>query len=289
MPNQWTLLRIPGDATALELLGQTVSESGAEGIVAGEDELQAFYRTPVIARQALARLNESLKAFQAAGILPEMTITVEEVEEIDWVGRWRRSLGPIPAGTRFLIVPPGVDTPPDTSRFLLRLEPRMAFGTGEHATTRMAISLLESTLRPGDTLLDLGCGNGVLAIAALLLGGARAYAIDNEEEAVAETAENAALHGVADKLTVTLGDVLRDPLPARYNLLLANIFVRPILQGLPDWLTFAEPNARFIFTGVQEGEEEKMLIEGVRRLGLEIVDSIHEDRWFAARCERSSA
>ena len=289
MTSTWTVVHLPGGETAFELLSEPLADLGAEGYTSDEEALHVFFRNVTAPDQLLDEINALYQALAAEEILPQGTLSLEEVAEEDWVGRWRRSLGPILAGERFVVIPPGVEAEPEPGRIALRLEPRMAFGTGEHATTRMALALLEKTVQPGDRVLDLGCGNGVLAIGALLLGAGSAFGIDNEQEAVDETLENAGLHGVGDKMTARFGDVLADPIEGSYDLLLANIFVNPILAGLPDWLKQTTPDARCIFTGVQAGDEENRLLEGVRKLGLQVEETLHLEGWIAARCKRLPA
>ena len=290
MNTPWLVVHIPGANTVLELISEELTELGAEGFTSDDKLLHAFFRSGNHSSPSLLdRITELCAPFIREGLLPDNPICSEQVAEEDWVGRWRRSLGPIYAGENFVVVPPGVEAEIEPKRIALRLEPRMAFGTGEHATTRMALELLEKTVKSKDRILDLGCGNGVLAIGALLLGAENAHGIDNEQEAVDETLENAALHGVQDRLTAVFGDVLNDTIEGSYTLLLANIFVTPILTGLPTWLTLLTPDAECIFTGVQEGEEEQRLLKGVAELGLEMIETRHAEGWFAARCKRNPA
>ncbi|MCB2198410.1 50S ribosomal protein L11 methyltransferase [bacterium] len=289
MTSTWTVIHLPGGETAYELLSEPLISLGAVGFTSDPEQLHAFFKD-IVSQEALLEQAQTLyQPLQEEAILPAGEITIEVVAEEDWVGQWRRSLGPILAGDRFVVIPPGVEAEPEPGRIALRLEPRMAFGTGEHATTRMALALLEKTVHEGDRVLDLGCGNGVLAIGALLLGAGSAFGIDNEQEAVDETLENAELHGVGEKLRALFGDVLADPIEGSYDLLLANIFVTPILAGLPTWLKQMTPDARFIFTGVQVGDEEKRLLEGVASMGLEVEETLHLDGWIAARCRRLPA
>lgn len=289
MPDTWMALLLPGGETTLELLGGELLDLGAEGFTPEGDRLRVFFRREVLTDDLLETIHSLYGSFAKNGLLPDGGIEKAEVENEDWVGRWRRSLGPIRAGKHFVVIPPGVEAAVGADEIALRLEPRMAFGTGEHPTTRMALALLEETVHEGDRIIDMGCGNGILSIAALLLGAGSALGIDNEQEAIEETLENASAHGVGGHLEATFGDVLNLHHSGTYDLLLANIFVNPILQGLPDWLSLMTPDARFIFTGVQAGEEEARLRRGVAALGLELVEAQTLDGWFAARCRRLPA
>lgn len=286
----WITLRIPGGDLALELLDDALARLGARGYNTAGEDLLAFFSEVEDEADLLRRAKELVTGVR--DLLPggAEEVRLERVTEEDWVARWRRSLGPVRAGDHFLIVPPGVEAEPEPGDKVLRIEPRMAFGTGEHPTTRMALALMEGHVTPGDRVLDMGCGNGVLAIGAALLGAERVLAFDNEEEAIAETRENAERHGVAERIRVAREDVLDLPdTGGPADLLLANIFVTPILQGLDDWLRRTRKGATVILTGVQQGDEEGRLIAALPGFGLRVDDTTHLDTWFAVRCVRDSS
>ena len=145
-------------------------------------------------------------AFEYAPLL----MTMEGVEDADWENNWKAFYKPMEIGERLMVIPDWEEADPK-GRAALRLNPGLAFGTGGHATTRLCLTALEKIVAPGMKVLDLGCGSGILSIAALLLGAERAFACDIDDKAVDVAYENAALNGVdRDRYTVRAGDVLSD-------------------------------------------------------------------------------
>jgi len=283
---KWVVVKIENPELASEVLSSYLDELGAKGFTTDEKFFNAFFKAEIWTAETEELINSRFLSLVKDGIFSKNDIVIDRIDQEDWVGRWRRSLGPIRAGKHFVVVPPGVNFEPAEEDIPLYLEPRMAFGTGEHPTTKMALSLLEKTVKSGDRVIDMGCGNGILAIAALFLGAKSVYGIDNEEESVQETKENAESHKLGDKTTVVLDDVLNCEVPGMYDLLLANIFVNPIMQGFPNWEKHVKDNGRFIFTGVRAEEESPKLIEFMDSHGLKLVESLTQDGWFAARFDR---
>ncbi len=285
-PHQpWIVIEIPGGDLALELLGEQLMELGGDGLTTESGKLRAFFPQNRWNEKKYQSILEIASLFSHQGLIPSDPVTYVEIEEEDWVGRWRKALGPIRAGKHFVVVPPGIGCDLSPKDIVLHLDPRRAFGTGEHPTTRMALELLENTFVLGERVLDLGCGNGVLSIAALLMGASYATAIDFEEESVEETFENAERHKVDDRITVIRADVLELDLADKYKILLANIFLRPILFGLESWLELLEPDSTLIFTGIQEGQQALDFQNAAIEAGLKIEEMKTENGWFAARCK----
>ncbi|MDX1269378.1 MAG: 50S ribosomal protein L11 methyltransferase, partial [Oceanisphaera sp.] len=143
-------------------------------------------------------------AMQAMNIDAQGPIVTEILEDKDWERSWMDNFKPIPCGDRLWICPSWLE-PPDPAAINLRLDPGLAFGTGTHPTTFLCLTWLDQTTRPGDTVLDYGCGSGILAAAALKLGAARALCVDNDPQALTDCAENAARNAIAaERLTVVL-------------------------------------------------------------------------------------
>ncbi|MBD3166163.1 methyltransferase domain-containing protein [bacterium] len=295
----WLKARIPGGMLAGELLASTLEESGAAGWIVSPDEndLWTFFRVAHYREQGETRLAHAVRLLQQDGLLPAGPLRSEPVEEADWVARWRMRLGAIRCGKRFVIVPPGVEYAPEAGDRVIAIEPRMAFGTGEHPTTRMALALLEDHAEDANHVLDLGCGNGVLAVGAALAGAKQVTAIDNEPESGIETADNARQHGLEDRIAVVEGDVLHVPLPGlpakqdmpAFDLILGNILLQPILSGLPYWSTLADTGTRAVFTGVLDGKEAETLRNAAVAEGWELEHSLREGDWYAARFYRPFA
>ncbi len=279
----WIDVLLPGGELAFELLSEALTDLGAKGLRPEDDRLHVYFAPEDWSEAVPRRLEEVLRPLVEEGLLPEGEIRIEDAPWEDWIARWRNRLGPIRAGARFVIVPPVIDYAPHPGDRVLELEPRMAFGTGEHPTTRMALALLEELEEPAERVIDLGCGNGVLALGALMLDAGCAVCIDNEQEAVDETTENLIRHGYATRFSVTLGDAVQPTVDGRFGLILANILCLPVLEGLPHWTRFAEPGATCILTGIQSGDEEQRVREKATALGWTETRALHENGWYAGR------
>lgn len=178
---------------------------------------------------------------------PEVVLTF--VEDEDWATSWKAHFHPLRVGRRFLICPSWelVDPPPGGLRIVM--DPGMAFGSGTHESTQLALEALEDTVRPGDTVIDVGCGSGILAIGAALLGAARVDALDIDAMAVDVARANVTANGVADVVRVATGE-LADVQRVEANIVVANI-VAPVVAGLMDavWRRMA-PGGVFIGSGI---------------------------------------
>jgi len=180
--------------------------------------------------EAEAKLREQL-AQLAANL--EMTdgfqLSISELTETDWVGEWRDSYRPLRVGRRLVIKPSWHTWPPlDGSLpafdddIIIEMDPQMAFGTGNHPTTQLCLDVLEDIIRPGCIVADVGCGSGILSIAALKLGAATAVAIDNDPLAVQIAQANAADNSVAGQMKIILGEGLKAT-SEQFDIVLANI------------------------------------------------------------------
>ncbi|MCL2563834.1 MAG: 50S ribosomal protein L11 methyltransferase [Oscillospiraceae bacterium] len=208
------------------------------------------------------------------------------IQEEDWANNWKKYYRPLPIGERLLVVPQWEDV--DTGeRIPLRLDPGLIFGTGSHPTTRCCLEALETLTVPGRQVLDLGCGSGILSIAALRLGAEHVTACDIDPKAPDVVRSNAALNGIeSDRLSVFHGDVLapgsfRAQLGARqYDLILANI-VADVIIGLAaftaPWLA---PGGRMVCAGIIDGREsevEQALLAG----GFQVLKRFRDGDWHS--------
>src|SRR6185369_15952431 len=157
------------------------------------------------------------------------------------------------------IVPPWLAEGRDASRTIV-IEPEMAFGTGEHQTTRGVVRLLPDVIRPGDRVADLGSGSAVLSIAAALLGAAQVTAIEIDHDSIANAGENVIRNGVADRVTVIEGDAsLLLPLIAPVRVVLANIISSVLLEMLPTIAASLTPDGEAVLSGILVEERTMML------------------------------
>ncbi len=287
---KWLVVELPGGELASELLGASLMEWGAKGMTPIGDRLLTAFPGSVESGPLLEEIQRTVNELHAQGLLPDDRIEARIVDDEDWVGKWRRSLGLIRAGQHYVIIPPGVEAETNDEDIVLAIEPRMAFGTGDHGTTRLALAAMETVPLRDARVIDLGCGNGILTVAAGLTGAKEIVTVDFEDESVIETGENVERHGIADRVEVTAGDVLEwAPPEPPYDVLVANIYLPPIMAGVARWCEWLKPGAYAIFTGVREGDEERELLATLARANLEVISSDSLDTWFCVVCRLRNA
>lgn len=188
----------------------------------------------------LADLQTSLELEE----LPEHRL--ETLADRDWEREWLKDFGPMRFGRRLWVCPAGSE-PGERDAVVVRLDPGLAFGTGTHATTAMCLEWLDSLDLAGKTLLDYGCGSGVLAIAALKLGCEHAHAMDIDPQAVLATRLNAAENGVQERLVVS-GSA--DDIEGRFDVVVANILAGPLAELAADITRHVRPGGWLGLSGI---------------------------------------
>ncbi len=214
--------------------------------------------------------------------LPELRY--KPVHQADWSEAWKEHFRPIAIGQRLLVLPPWL-TPPAGDRTPVLVDPGMAFGTGAHPSTQLCLALGEALLRPGDTVIDVGCGTGVLSIAMLKLGAGRALGVDLDPQAIAAARENAILNAVEDRLILAVGsaaEVQSGAFPIQQAaLVFANILAPVIIDLLQSGLAqLVAPDGVLIIAGILDAQEEQV-VEALRQRQLRVRDRRQIDDWVA--------
>lgn len=242
-------------------------------------------------------------------------ISVFTVDENDWATAWKQYFKPIRVTERLTIKPTWEEYEPSEGELVLEIDPGMAFGTGTHPTTSLCLRALESTIREGDEVIDVGTGSGILAIGAVKVGAGRVLAVDLDPVAVSSAIENASLNGLEDRIQVLQSDLLgvlkissgeasswtdnanpveakvRAELAARAvnepllvsvpcDVIVANILAEIILLFLDDVYAALKPGGTYIASGIYENKEETVA-SALLASGFEIVDRVREDKWIA--------
>ncbi|NPV90228.1 MAG: 50S ribosomal protein L11 methyltransferase [Firmicutes bacterium] len=180
-------------------------------------------------------------------------VSLHEVREEDWAEAWKRFYRPIRVLDRLIVVPAWEGYRPEPGELVIELDPGMAFGTGQHPTTLHCLKALAGRVKPGDSIIDIGTGSGVLAIAAAKLGASRVLAIDVDPLAVKIAEENFRKNRVEDRIQVSTGDLLAGAGPgeaAGYDLIVANIIADTIKRLGPQAYSFIKPGGCFIGAGI---------------------------------------
>jgi len=216
---------------------------------------------------------------------PGADVEVRRAVVPDWTEAWKGQVGAHALGA-LTIVPPWLAERCDPARTIV-IDPGMAFGTGEHATTRGVVRLMQRVVRAGDVVADVGAGSAVLAIAAAKLGAARVAAIEIDPEAIGNAEENVARNGVSGRVTVIQGDAASLlPLVAPVRVVLANIISPVITELLPVIERALADDGRAILSGVLAAEREQMLVVLGSR-GWCVVEEDAEDVWWSASIARA--
>ena len=210
------------------------------------------------------------------------SLSSEGVEQEDWETAWKQYYHAMDIGERLAIVPSWEDYP--TDRITLTLDPGMAFGTGTHETTALCLETLDACIRGGERVLDIGTGSGILAIAALKLGAASAEGVDIDPMCVRTAGENAALNGVADRLTVLVGD-LSDKATGTYDVICANIVANAIKALAPSAAPLLKEGGVFMASGVIN-EREAEVAAALESAGFTLTETKRKNGWVCFVCAR---
>ena len=225
-----------------------------------------------------------------------LLMTLENLKDSDWENNWKQYYKPMEIGQRLLVIPQWEqETVRGQAKYQgkvpLILEPGLTFGTGSHATTRLCLTALEQEIHGGEEILDLGCGSGILSIAALKLGAQRAVAVDIDDKCLTVACENAALNGIGtDIYTVLVGDVLSDEmLCARLgrgnDIVVANIVADVIIGLAPMVDRFLKPGGLFLCSGIIDDRADEVA-QALTDNGWNILERRASEGWFSFTCKK---
>lgn len=213
----------------------------------------------------------------ALGINHEITISDCKVE--DWQNNWKQYFHPMPIGKKLLIRPVWEDNYDAGDRKVLDIEPGLAFGSGSHPTTQLCLETLENHITDDSTVLDIGCGSGILSIASLLLGARYAFGVDIDSLAVKTAKANAVQNGFGDdKFTAVQGN-LSDKVNGKFNVVVANIVADIIMEFNKTVGDFLTDDGIYITGGIIESREDEVLLSFAQN-GFEVTDRFENNGWL---------
>ncbi len=202
----------------------------------------------------------------------------------DWGDKWKAFFKPMPVGERLFVRPVWIDDYDAGDRAVLNIEPGAAFGTGTHDTTRLCLEALDQIIKDGDTVLDIGCGSGILAISSMLLGASEGFGVDIDELAVKTAKENGLMNGLSEpQLTFVCGD-LADKVTKKYDVVVANIVADVIILFSTQVRAFMKNGAKFIASGIIDTRADEVA-SALTNAGLNIVERIEQGGWACLVCE----
>lgn len=233
-------------------------------------------------QEAVAFLSER---FTAAGIPHKIDFSLCKNE--DWENNWKEFFKPMKVGEKLLIQPLWIDQIDNPEhRAVLTIEPGLAFGTGGHHTTRLCLETLERYVKAGDAVLDTGCGSGILAIAALLLGANKAVGVDIDELAVKTAIENGKQNGFTEPQYTILQGNLADKVTGAYDVVVANIVADIIMLFAKDVGRFLRPNGVFITSGIIDTREQEVRA-ALEENGFAVSERNEQNGWICFVCKKA--
>jgi ribosomal protein L11 methyltransferase len=262
--------------------GVTYNDAEDEGTPFGPVRVFGYMAIDENIEQTRQKLEESL--WHMGQIQPLPKPDYKYIDDEDWMSAWKQHYRPIPIGRKLLILPAWIEDPRG-ERMAVKIDPSMAFGTGTHPTTQLCMELLEETVQPGKSVIDVGCGSGILSIGALKLGAKHALAVDIDNAAIRSTKENAQANAVLDKVETGIGsvrDILNGDFSIRQSpLVLANILAPVIIRlfeaGLADLL---EPDGKMVLSGILDHQAQGV-IDAAQAKGLTHIDTRQIADWVA--------
>ncbi len=269
--------------------GVKFNDEEDEGTATGPITVRAYLEVNDQLEETRQKLEESL--YFLGMIKPLPTPVYKQIADQNWMEAWKAHYKPILIGQRLLILPAWLESP-EPKRIPIKIDPGMAFGTGTHPTTQLCLELMEVSTdhRPLTTVIDVGCGSGILSIAALKLGASKVLGVDIDIESVKNSRENADTNGVGEELLLGQGSVTEvlsgsfqfKSAPLVVANILGPILIRLFDAGLAD---LVEPNGEIILSGILDHQAESVIAAGEAK-GLKRNDQRQIGDWVAISLKR---
>ena len=243
-------------------------------------EIHIFWPESLWSPNVLEDLRQAMSVF---GIDPDAAgLTIETVPDKDWNATWAASLTPIRLGSRIRIRQSWHLSEESFDGIELVIDPRRAFGTGHHATTRLVVEWLEKHLSGGERVLDVGTGSGILSMVAVRFGAASAFGIDNDPVAIECAREYACVNGFGSELELRVGS-FDDCSDGDFDVIVANIDGKTLPALCPQLPRLLKPGGRVCLSGLQEHDLEK-ITAALNRVGFAIKTKTSNEEWLALEC-----
>lgn len=286
----WQAVQITTQPEAIEVVSDILLRVGAEGVQiedTAEVQVIAYFADDEQFPKVLAAIRADLDELAHFGIqVAPATMTVNEIAQSDWENNWKQYYH-AQRITRHLTVVPSWEPfePQQADEKPIVMDPKLAFGTGTHETTQLMMQALETVVRGGESMIDVGTGSGVLAVAARQLGVGPILATDIDDMAVAVAKENLALNPVAADIPVVASDLLADVTVAPVDLIVANILADVIARLIPQTIPLLKPNGYFLVSGIYDAiapEIEQQLVSH----GYHVVQKAQMGEWHSYIAKR---
>jgi ribosomal protein L11 methyltransferase len=279
MPRTFVELTIEcGEPLDEQVIG-LVSQLGFEGIWEDGTSLRCYIATERWDGALLPEVERVLRMAVSSSRTPAPTVNVRTIEDENWNAQWEATIKPIHVTDRIVITPTWAAYRPEPHEVLILIDPKMSFGTGYHESTRLALLLLQRHIRHRPSVLDVGTGTGVLAIAAVKLGARSALGFDTDEWAYNNAIENAVLNGVRDSVHILHGDITAAP-AGEFDLIICNIQRNIIESLLGELRRRLAHGGTLILSGLLRTDGESIR-QSLRAASLHVVEELIENEWLA--------
>ncbi|MFQ3542722.1 50S ribosomal protein L11 methyltransferase [Halobacillus rhizosphaerae] len=304
---KWSEICIHTTNEAIEPVSNILHESGASGVVIEDPQdmiredtglgeiielnpddypeegvyVKAYLPVNSFIGEAVEEIKQSVTQLVSFGIdIGHNNVTLSEINEEDWATAWKKYYKPVKISEKITIIPTWEEyTPVSTDEIIIEMDPGMAFGTGTHPTTVLSIQALEQYLTKEDTVLDVGCGSGILSVASVLLGANHVYAYDLDDIAVKSTASNAELNQVEGKITPRINNLL-DDVTIEADVIVSNILAEIIVRFTDEAYHVIKPGGYFITSGIISGKKD-LVKEQLTASGFEIIETNKMEDWIS--------
>ncbi|MCO8193079.1 50S ribosomal protein L11 methyltransferase [Anaerofustis sp. NSJ-163] len=219
-----------------------------------------------------------LKASDSEDIFGSLNMTFNDIKEEDWANNWKKYFKPFNVGKKLLIKPTWEECDNKENRIILEIDPGASFGTGSHETTKMCLIGLEDYMKEGDEVIDVGCGSGILSIAAAKLGCKHVTGVDIDPMCIETSSYLSKINSVSDKFDVFIGD-LAEKVDVQADVVVANIFAHIIKRLTPDTKRILKKGGIFISSGIIK-ETVDTVIDSYKENGFEILEVNNMGDWY---------
>ena len=271
----WIRVEIACEAEVADELAFDVAEAFGTGVEITGEGIRLYLEDAAFSKKWTQILDRLLSGFrQSSELTFPITYSYSTIVEEDWTERWKEDFKPLRVGKHFLVSPTWEMVKSERGDVVIRIDPGRAFGTGHHETTRLCLEWLEESPALG-SLLDVGTGSGILAIAASLLGFVRVLAIDTDPEAIEVAEHNARINGLKDRIMFRLGTVTGE---GRFDVVLANIQANPLIEMAGALAKSLSDSGRLVLSGILIEQKERVRTS-YEAQGLELIEEKIAGEW----------
>ncbi len=287
---RWVRISVETSRESADALSNLLLEMDSGGVQVEDDNsdrvsVTAYFPPDDMVGERVSKITALLQNLREMNVdVGAGRVTMESVDEQDWSDSWKEFFKPLPIGESILVYPSWEDVSEFPSRdILIQIDPGMAFGTGGHSTTKLCLELLESVLKGGERVADVGAGSGILSIAAVKLGVREVVAVDVDERATVVARENSQRNKVEERIHVICGEGL-SAVKDKYDVIVSNISSKIILSMIPDFRSHLNDGGRLILSGVL-GREAPEFRDGLENRGFIVLETRCDEEWVGIVAE----